>query len=168
MKETALTPSLIHPRLLLAPDPRLRCPSAEVTAPPDQLTELVILLKEVMEACRDVGINTYSISAPQVGEMLRLFVISSPAVEMVAINPVITKTRGEQTRPEGCLSFPVGTQYAMKRANVVKFHYTDLTGVTRSAKFHDLYAALVQHEIDHLNGVLIDDNGMPVFGSSVA
>jgi peptide deformylase len=155
---------MIHPSLVLVPDPKLRRPSlAVVDETPDQIKELVHLMKEVLVACRAAGITTGSISAPQVGVMKRLFIISSPAVELVAINPVITKIAGEQTLLEGCLSFPVGTKYALKRPKIVKFRYVDVDGTLRTGKFHDLYAAIVCHEIDHLAGKLIDDEGMPVF-----
>lgn len=149
---------IIHPNLVMFPDSRLRENCAEVKEIGNQITETVTLMLEVLEACRTAGIDTASIAAPQVGVMLRVFLIDNPALSLVAINPVITKTAGEQTRAEGCLSFPRGTTYMIKRPNVVKIHYKDLTGVEHAGKFHDLYASVVQHEIDHLNGILIDDH----------
>ena len=151
----------IHPKLVMVPDPRLRQPCAEVTQEDGDLTELLGLMVEVMEVCRGVGINSYSIAAPQVGVMKRVFIIFSPQVEIVAINPIITKATGKQNVVEGCLSFPKGAFYLVQRPNIVKFRYQDLAGNQRSFKFHDIYAAMVMHENDHLNGVLIDDNGMP-------
>jgi len=156
--------SKIHPKLVMVPDPRLRQVCAEVTKEDGDLTELVGLMVEVMEVCRGAGINTASISAPQVGVMKRVFIIFSPAVEIVAINPVITKTAGKQNTREGCLSFPKGANYLVPRPNIVKFHYQDLAGNSRTSKFHDIYAAMVMHENDHLNGILIDDNGTPLYG----
>ena len=154
----------IHEKLVMVPDPRLRQMCAEVTKEDGDLTELVGLMVEVMEVLRGYGISTSSIAAPQVGVMKRLFIIFSPAVEIVAINPVITKATGEQNSREGCLSFPKGVKYLVPRPKIVKFHYQDLAGHPRTAKFHDLYAAIVMHENDHLNGVLMDDNGTPLYG----
>lgn len=150
----------IHERLVMVPDPRLRQVCSDVTKEDGDLTELVGLMIEVMEVCRGVGINTSSIAAPQVGVMKRLFIIFSPAIEIVAINPVITKEAGKQITFEGCLSFPRETHYYLPRPKIVKFHYQDLAGKDRAAKFHDIEAAMVMHEIDHLNGIMIDDNGM--------
>ena len=154
----------IHEKLVMVPDPRLRQMCAEVTKEDGDLTELVGLMVEVMEVLRGSGISTSSIAAPQVGVMKRLFIIFSPAVEIVAINPVITKATGEQNSREGCLSFPKGVKYLVPRPKIVKFHYQDLAGHPRTTKFHDLYAAIVMHENDHLNGVLMDDNGTPLYG----
>jgi peptide deformylase len=152
--------STIHPCLVMVPDERLRQPSEEVIAGED-LTGLVELMKEVLTACKKAGIQTVSIAAPQVGIMKRLFIIDSPALELVAVNPVVTKAIGKQVNAEGCLSFPVGQYYRVERANIVKFRYKDIKGVIRSAKYHDLYAAGVLHEIDHLDGILMDDRGLP-------
>jgi peptide deformylase len=154
----------IHERLVMVPDPRLRQVCSDVTKEDGDLTELIGLMVEVMEVCRGVGINTSSISAPQVGVMKRLFIIFSPQVEIVAINPIVTKATGKQNVREGCLSFPKGALYLMPRPDIVKFHYQDLAGKPRTSKFHDLYAAMVMHENDHLNGILIDDNGTPLYG----
>jgi len=150
---------IIHPSLVMVPDPRLREKSYPVLH--FVKTELINLMREVLTACREHGLNTVSISAPQVGAPLRVFIIDGPALQLVAINPVITKLSGEQQSIEGCLSFPAGTRYKLKRANIVKFRYTDQNGFQHSMKFHDLYAAIVQHEIDHLDGILMDDNGLP-------
>ena len=152
----------IHPKLVMVPNPLLREKCAEVLEPCEQIDELVGTMKEVIIACRQFGIDTVSIAAPQVGVKLRVFIIDSPAIQMVAINPIITKRAGEQKIREGCLSFPRSTHYLMTRANIVKFRYTDEYGFTHTQKFHDLYAAIVQHEIDHLNGILMDDDGIPV------
>ncbi len=152
--------SAIHPCLVMVPDERLRQPSEEVIEG-ETLTGMLGLMKEVLEACRRSGINTISIAAPQVGIMKRVFIIDSPSIEMVVINPVVTKTSGKQVNKEGCLSFPVGVYYRVERPNIVKFRYQNSNGFTRSMKFHDIYAAAVQHEIDHLDGILMDDRGLP-------
>jgi peptide deformylase len=152
--------STIHPCLVMVPDERLR-QSCEEVVEGEVLTGVLGLMKEVLETCRRAGINTVSIAAPQVGIMKRVFIIDSPSIEMVVINPVITKTSGKQVNKEGCLSFPVGVYYRVERPNIVKFRYQNINGFTRSMKFHDIYAAAVQHEIDHLDGILMDDRGLP-------
>ncbi|MDD5511869.1 MAG: peptide deformylase [Dehalococcoidales bacterium] len=152
--------STIHPCLVMVPDERLRR-SCEEVVEGEVLTGVLGLMKEVLEACRRAGINTISIAAPQVGIMKKVFIIDSPSIEMVVINPVVTKTSGKQVNKEGCLSFPVGVYYRVERPNIVKFRYQNSNGFTRSMKFHDIYAAAVLHEIDHIEGILMDDRGLP-------
>jgi len=151
---------LIHPSMVMVPDPRLREKSKEVLHTVE-VKDIISLMREVLTSCRECGYHTVSIAAPQVGVNVRIFIIDSTAIQLVAINPTITKLHGEQQSIEGCLSFPLGVRFTLKRANVVKFHYTDQNGFQHSMKFHDLYAAIVQHEIDHLDGILMDDRGLP-------
>ena len=74
------------------------------------------------------------------------------------INPEIVKADGEQLSNEGCLSVQHGiTRGVVRRAMRVRVAYTDLNGDTRKAKLHGLWAAVAQHEIDHLNGILYTD-----------
>ncbi len=99
----------------------------------------------------------------QVGESLRIITVDSRDPELgprVLVNPKICSTSGEVVGEEGCLSLP--NIYAnVKRSMTVSLTYTDLDGKERNEEWSDLAARIVQHEIDHLNGVLfverIDD-----------
>jgi peptide deformylase len=151
----------IHPSLVMVPDPRLRQTCVELTKKGDELTALISLMREVMTVCRDAGVHAVAIAAPQVGVLERLIVIESQNFDAVVINPVILKSSGTQKNLEGCLSFPPGTKYEVERPDLVKFRYIDQHGFSHTQKFHGFYAAVILHEIDHLDGILMDDNGMP-------
>ena len=151
----------IHSSLVIVPAPELRqkCAPVDVNIIPQVQIDWVLTMLDVLKSCRNSGINTISISAPQVGIRCRCFMIDSPALSLVAFNPVITKTVGEFESIEGCLSFPKGVFYSVRRAKIVKFHYINGDGIEHSVKLRDRFAAIIQHEIDHLDGILIDDNG---------
>ena len=153
----------IHPKLVMAPAPELRQKSEPININfiPQVQDGWLVTMIDVLDACRKAGIHTNSISAPQVGIKYRYFIIDSPALSIGCFNPVITKRVGQFQSIEGCLSFPRGRFYSVPRAKIIKFHYTDILGKEHSLKLRDRYAAIVQHEIDHLDGILMDDNGLP-------
>ena len=105
--------------------------------------------------------RSYGISAPQLGESIAVLVIDTPAIELVALNPVITKEFGYHTWIEGCLSLP-GLFYAVQRPKLIKFQYLGLDGQMHAEKAHDDFAGVYQHEIQHLSGIMIDSIGHPV------
>jgi peptide deformylase len=102
------------------------------------------------------------LAAPQVGEGLRLVVIDIQPKEapapLVLVNPEIIAESAELAmREEGCLSLP--GQYAdVTRPARVKLRYLDLTGAKREIEGDGLLSACLQHEMDHLNGVLFVDH----------
>jgi peptide deformylase len=106
------------------------------------------------------------LAAPQIGKLLRVIVVDvapdqTPA-PMALINPeVIAKSEEKATREEGCLSLP--DQYAeVTRPAWVKVRYQDENGAKREVEAEGLLAACLQHEIDHLNGVLFVDYLSPL------
>ncbi len=102
------------------------------------------------------------LAAPQLGEDLNIFIIQTPPLELVAIHPLVTKIQGSSTNWNAtCLSLP-GVVTDTKRPKMLKFRYQDLTGEWHSAKFHDLFAVIAAHEIDHLHGRLITDRQTPL------
>lgn len=107
------------------------------------------------------GMRAYGLAAPQLGEPVQVFAVASPAVKLVALNPVVTKTYGTHTWVEGCLSLP-GQFYSVTRPKLIKFQYLALDGQLRAGKFHDDYAGIFQHEIQHLSGILISAIGKPI------
>ncbi len=103
------------------------------------------------------------LSANQVGKNLRLFVIDTNWTQegqkrnpIVMINPVITSSSGEFEMEEGCLSLP-GVFAKVKRFNEINYTYTDLNGAEHSESAQGYQAIVIQHEYDHLNGVLFID-----------
>ncbi len=136
----------------------LREPSKEVTKVSKKIQDLVNDMLETMYSANGVGL-----AAPQIGINLRIFVIdvsseNEPLNPQVFINPKIIKKSGSICSQEGCLSFPeVYTE--VKRAENVMVKAIDLKGrsFVLEAKDGTLLARAIQHEFDHLNGVLFVD-----------
>jgi peptide deformylase len=143
--------------ILIVPDPLLRKTARAVT--PADATEVQALIPAMfatMYAAPGIGL-----AAPQVGKLLRVIVIDIAPDKIpspiVLINPEIVAASEEKaSREEGCLSLP--DQYAeVTRPAWVKVKYQDEHGAKHEIKGEDLLAACLQHEIDHLNGVLFVD-----------
>jgi len=101
--------------------------------------------------------NGVGLAAPQVGVLKRVIVIRENQLLRVMVNPVITKTRKMVThKKERCLSFPTKS-VDMDRYKFVTVTYLDLQGQQQVMKYHGLEAFCVQHEIDHLNGIVLGD-----------
>ncbi|HEY1858517.1 peptide deformylase [Acidocella sp.] len=149
--ETPLLP--IH----IVPDPVLRKVARAVTpADMEEVRGLIPAMFATMYAAPGIGL-----AAPQVGRLLRLVVIDLAPEKVlepiVLINPEIIAASDETaSREEGCLSLP--EQYAeVTRPARVAVRYLDETGVKKEIEGEGLMAACLQHEIDHLNGVLFVD-----------
>jgi len=115
------------------------------------------LVESMIETMRDAG--GVGLAAPQVGVPLRVVAIAMPGEEVITlINPEIVKRSGERTVTEGCLSVP-GYWAEVTRSVSVTVKGRDLQGhqVRVKAK-DDLLAQALEHEIDHINGVLYIDH----------
>jgi len=142
--------------ILEYPDPRLRevaKPVAEVTP---EIQALVDDMAETMYDAPGVGL-----AAPQIGENHRIFVIDcaeedEPSQLLVFINPEIFEKDGQVVWNEGCLSFP-GVREEIKRAERVKVRALARNGKPFELAAEGLLAVAIQHETDHLNGVLMVD-----------
>ena len=97
------------------------------------------------------------LAAPQVGFLRRLIVMDCGDGLIELINPEIVELRGEQTGAEACLSYP-GYYGEVKRANYVSVRSFDRQGQTFVLEGEGYLARCIQHEIDHLNGVLFVDH----------
>jgi peptide deformylase len=143
--------------ILIVPDPILR-KTARAVLPADQAEVAALIPKmfAAMYAAPGIGL-----AAPQVGKLLRVITIDLAAEKtpapLVLINPEILATSAEKaTREEGCLSLP--DQYAdITRPARVKVRYQNEQGIRQEIEGEGLLAACLQHEIDHLNGVLFVD-----------
>jgi len=101
--------------------------------------------------------NAIGIAAPQVGQSLRIIVVKLDNQILVLINPVIKKTSFRQTTiEEGCLSLP-GVSVPVKRPHKVTIEALNIEGQLIKIKAKDFLAHVIQHEIDHLDGILIID-----------
>ena len=134
------------------PDPVLRQKAKKVTKIDKSVQRLIDDMIETMRAAPGVGL-----AAPQIGVPLRVAVIEIPGDEvMVLINPEIVKKQGERLVQEGCLSIP-GYQGEIKRSVWVKVKAQDRQGRNIRLKGEELLAQALEHEIDHINGVLYVD-----------
>jgi peptide deformylase len=134
------------------PDPALRKKARKVTGIDDSVNKLIDNMIETMQESSGVGL-----AANQVGVPLRIVVIQIPDEEvLVLINPEIVETAGERTVIEGCLSVP-GYQAEICRAETVRVRAKGRHGRLIRRKASDLLAQAIQHEVDHLNGVLYID-----------
>jgi peptide deformylase len=97
------------------------------------------------------------LAAPQVGVSKRLFVCGINGKIKVMINPKIIHRKGTYFSHEGCLSLQSEEKRTVKRSAYVKLKYTDLDNMDRILVARDRHAALVEHEIDHLNGIFNTD-----------
>ncbi|HZF75855.1 MAG TPA: peptide deformylase [Acetobacteraceae bacterium] len=141
----------------LVPDPVLRQRAKPVAEADARIPDLAQRMLATMYKAPGIGL-----AAPQVGEGLRLVVVDihpdDKPEPLVLVNPEIVAASKEQaTREEGCLSLP--GQYAdVTRPARVKVRYLDLSGARREVEADDLLSACLQHEIDHLDGVLFVDH----------
>lgn len=122
--------------------------------------KIQILIDDMIETLHKY--NGYGLAAPQIGILKRLVVIDlyDGHDVLVLINPVIIKTKGEQTVEEGCLSFP--NQFAkVKRPMEVTVEALDRNGNKIKVIGKELLAQALSHEIDHLNGELFIDKIIP-------
>jgi peptide deformylase len=130
-------------------DPVLRQRAREVTELSGELARLVDTMIETMNEAHGVGL-----AAPQVGVQKRLYTYDVGEGPAVLINPEIVDTRDEWTFEEGCLSVP-GLQFDIVRPKVVTVRGVDLDGNAVVIEGDELMGRLIQHEVDHLDGVLL-------------
>ena len=147
--------------ILHYPDPRLREKGRKVEAVTDEVKQLVDDMAETMYAAPGVGL-----AATQIGEAVQLFVIDTaeegaPSDFRVFINPEILESEGDITWNEGCLSFP-GVNEEIERAAKVRVRAMDRNGKTFELEAEGLLAVAIQHEYDHLQGVLMIDHMGPL------
>ena len=149
--------------IITAPNPVLSCKAKPVAKIDRVVLNLIKGMEEALDAATDpIGVG---LAAPQVGKNLAIFVIKpSPKAKLQAfINPKITKienqkgskskTKGKTKKLEGCLSL-VNIWGEVERAKTIWLNYMDETGKTHHKKFTGFLATIIQHEIDHLNGIL--------------
>jgi len=140
-------------------DPVLRQAGEEVEEFDDDLRQLAENMFETMYSAEGIGL-----AAPQVGLSMRLFVMDVGDDEVGAravVNPVIVEREGSEREDEGCLSLP-GMFGAVDRAKKIVMEGLDLDGQPIRVEAEDLVARCIQHEIDHVDGVLFIDHLSPI------
>ncbi len=143
--------------LVILPDPRLRQTCAPVAAVTDEIRRLADDMLETMYDAPGIGLAAIQIGVPQRVVVMDLGKTEEERNPLVLINPEITWTSEEKrVYEEGCLSIPEYYE-EVERPERVKFRYMNLKGETVESDADGLLATCVQHEIDHLNGVLFID-----------
>jgi len=133
-------------------DPILRQIAKKVVQVPDDMPELVERMGQIMHAANGVGL-----AAPQVNLSIRVIVYDVGEGFQAIVNPQILRMSGEQfDPPEGCLSLP-GLQGTVKRAETVFVKGLDEYGKPLRIRAEGYAARVIQHETDHLDGILFID-----------
>jgi peptide deformylase len=149
------TATKIH-EVVKYPDPILATPGEPVTEFTPELVQFVEEMWESMYAAHGIGL-----AAPQIGVSKRITVIDvnfkeKPEEKLVLINPEIVESKGKETGEEGCLSLPE-IREKVQRAARVTVRAQDVNGVFFEVDGTELLGRAMQHEIDHLNGILFID-----------
>jgi len=141
------------------PDKRLRQISKEVVHFDEQLHELLDAMNPLM-----INTNGIGLAAIQVAHPIRVLILNIPDEEgeqpdenlLEIINPVVTDKSGETLYQEGCLSVPKFYE-DIKRYEKISINYQDRDGNTMTLEADGLLAIAIQHEMDHLEGILFID-----------
>jgi peptide deformylase len=151
---------MIYP-IIIYGDPVLRKQTAEITSDYPELKKLIADMFETMYAANGVGL-----AAPQIGKAVRLFVIDSsrmeddedPGFKKAFINAEIIEESEEEWKfEEGCLSIP-GIREKVDRPEEIRIRYMDEDMIARDDVFNGIAARIIQHEYDHIEGVLFTDH----------
>jgi peptide deformylase len=139
------------------PDPILRQKAKRVKTIDNSIKKLIADMRETLTSANGVGL-----AAPQVGVLLRVIVVSIPHKdqqneEYCLINPEIVRRTGERVVKEGCLSIP-GYIGEIMRSEQVRVKGIDTAGKELKLRAEGLLAEALEHEIDHINGVLYVDH----------
>jgi peptide deformylase len=121
--------------------------------------KIVRIVDEMFDTLYDSD-SGIGLAAPQVGIQRQIFVWDMDDEPMVVLNPVIVESDGEWVYDEGCLSIP-GLYVEMTRPKTVLMKGIDMNGNEVAIEADELEARLFQHELDHLNGVLMFDRMQP-------
>jgi len=149
----------LHFDLTLYPEPILRKPADPVPAFDAELERIVTGMFERMFESRGVGL-----AAPQVGLKKRILVLNPSGDrkdDLVLVNPTITARSGPDTTfDEGCLSFP-GIYAEVRRPDRCTVTAFDVKGQKIEREFDGFVSRIIQHEYDHLEGILLVDRMSP-------
>lgn len=144
------------------PEPVLRQKTKNIDTFDDTLTQLVEDMAETMYDAPGVGL-----AAPQIGKSVKLIVVDITKGKegeqryMPLINPEIVSHEGSQIDEEGCLSV-LDLTATVKRHKKITVTFQDLKGQPQELSAEDRFAVVLQHEIDHLNGILFIDHLSPL------
>ena len=144
--------------IIVAPDPRLKIKAKPVVKVDEAVSLLMSNMLETMYAAKGIGL-----AGPQVGELRRVIVVDCPIngeepAPLKMANPEILEVSSEDaTYEEGCLSLP--EHYAnVVRPETIRMRYLDETNTSQEIEASGILATCIQHEMDHLEGILFVDH----------
>ncbi len=140
------------PPILPIDHPLLRKVAEPVTQFDQTLSNLAEEMFATLHAAEGVGL-----AGPQIGQSIRLFVAEYEDQHVALCNPVVTLKDGESNGAEGCLSLPGYVGIGIKRAEHIEVQAQDVDGKRVELTAEGLWARILQHEIDHLDGILFLD-----------
>lgn len=143
-------------KVVTVPNEVLRTKAKEVTRINDGVLRLLGNMRDTMYEFDGIGL-----AAPQIGVLKRVVVIDTGDNYIELINPEIIYREGEQTGSEGCLSIP-GVYGKVTRAKKVIVKALNRHNEEMEIKAEDLLAKVLQHEIDHLDGILFTDKATEI------
>jgi peptide deformylase len=144
--------------LVILPDARLRVVSEPVPAVTDEIRRLAEDMLETMYDAPGVGLAAIQIGVPKRVITMDVSKSESERQPLVLINPeILWSSEEKRTYEEGCLSIPEYYE-EVERPDRVRFRYTNLQGESVEQDADGLMATCIQHELDHLNGVLFIDH----------
>ncbi len=143
-------------KIINYPHPTLRYVSKPIRRIDAEFREMIREMFLLMYQARGIGLAANQVDLP-----LRFFICNlagnpDEGEEMVFINPVLSRPKGQAEQEEGCLSLP-GLYAPVKRPEAIHFEAHALDGALMSGTLEGMMARVVQHEVDHLNGVLFVD-----------
>src|SRR5579875_460109 len=139
-------------KIITTENPILRQKAKKVHRFDPSMQKLVNDLFETMYAANGVGL-----AAPQIAQSIRVFVAEYEGQKVAMFNPEIVKAEGEERGPEGCLSIPGYVGENIRRAAKVIVKGQDARGKNIRVNAEGWFARVLQHEIDHLDGILFID-----------
>ncbi|MDD4801608.1 MAG: peptide deformylase [Syntrophomonas sp.] len=148
-------------KILVDPDPVLRQKAVPVKNINAGILRVLENMRDTMYAADGVGL-----AGPQIGISKRIIVVDPGDNLIEIINPEIIQSEGEQTGSEGCLSLP-GKVGWLKRAQKIVVKGLNPQGENIELEASDSLAKILQHEIDHLNGILFADKAIKMRTESI-
>lgn len=145
-------------QLIILPNPILRKKAESVENIDKEIKKIAQEMKKIVKFHKGLGL-----AGNQIGILKRIFVINTEDKQLICLNPEILEFKGKPVlMEEGCLSVP-GTWGEVKRYPEVLLEYLDLWGRKKKLKAGGLLAQVIQHEVDHLDGILFIDKAKQLY-----
>lgn len=146
---------MIKIRIVKYPDPFLNKKSEEVIDPSSKI--ITTLIRNLFEALDQQKQNGYGMTSTQIRSKKRVFVMKFDGRRSHFINPEIVRRKGLMRSSEGCYSFSRNLKYTINRSRSVVLQFQTHDGIKREEEFKGIKSVIVQHEVDHLDGITIYD-----------